>query len=612
MITKLRQAQDSWIAKLIFALTALSFMSLFGISGYLNRAAANPAVIKVNDNKISLAEFNMQLEEQIRTARRLFGDNLEITDEMRNAMASELVQKNLSELITKETARKQHIYIGNNLIGNIIKFQPQFFNDNGQFDMYLFKNFLFSTNFTEQKYVETLRNDLIKSFLISNPVSNIKASKVLTDLTAKAEGQRKIFKYIEIDPSTVKVDRSITAEEIEQYYNDFGAEFIAPETRDITVLELTFEDIAKQIKISDEEISEFYKNNIARFETPETRQISQMIFDDEETARKASKELSNGADFYATAQKFANQTKEDTDLGFVAKDNLIAEIADDVFAAKIGTVVGPVQSDLGWHIMKVQNIKSGSKTDPQVARSQIIEALSTEKAYEDAYEITKDIDDKIGAGATLEDIAKELGISLKTVKGLPGEDTESPYTETAYSYNQGEISQATESDHGFMFVRIDNVTDSHQLDMATATPKIKQMWAENEKSAIAQEIINDVMNDLESGDKIDEIAHRYHLKVNTTNALTRSQNFANLKQAQMLELFNDKNNIGKQFSVGDKTIIAVIDSNASPRELSEQDMDIINRRLSLDLRQEASSQLINSYGNKYDVRVKYRQLGLED
>lgn len=612
MITKLRQAQDSWIAKLIFALTALSFMSLFGISGYLNRAAANPAVIKVNDNKISLAEFNMQLEEQIRTARRLFGDNLEITDEMRNAMASELVQKNLSELITKETARKQHIYIGNNLIGNIIKFQPQFFNDNGQFDMYLFKNFLSSTNFTEQKYVETLRNDLIKSFLISNPVSNIKASKVLTDLTAKAEGQRKIFKYIEIDPSTVKVDRSITAEEIEQYYNDFGAEFIAPETRDITVLELTFEDIAKQIKISDEEISEFYKNNIARFETPETRQISQMIFDDEETARKASKELSNGADFYATAQKFANQTKEDTDLGFVAKDNLIAEIADDVFAAKIGTVVGPVQSDLGWHIMKVQNIKSGSKTDPQVARSQIIDALSTEKAYEDAYEITKDIDDKIGAGATLEDIAKELGISLKTVKGLPGEDTESPYTETAYSYNQGEISQATESDHGFMFVRIDNVTDSHQLDMTTATPKIKQMWAENEKSAIAQEIINDVMNDLESGDKIDEIAHRYHLKVNTTNALTRSQNFANLKQAQMLELFNDKNNIGKQFSVGDKTIIAVIDSNASPRELSEQDMDIINRRLSLDLRQEASSQLINSYGNKYDVRVKYRQLGLED
>ena len=588
MITRLRQAQDSWIAKLIFALTALSFMSLFGISGYLNRAASNPAVIRVNNNKISLAEFNMQIEEQIRTARKLFGDNIEITDEMRTAMASELVQKDLSELITKEIASKQHIFVGNNLIGNIIRSQPQFYNDKQQFDMYLFKNFLSATNLTEQKYVETLRNDLIRSFLITNPVSDINVSKTLAQLTANADSLRKIFKYIEIDPATTKIDRTIT------------------------VLELSFEDIAKHVKISDDDIEEYYKNNIDRFETPETRQILQMIFADEETARKASKELSNGADFYATAQKFAEQTKEDTDLGFVSKDNLVEEMADDIFDAKIGSIVGPTQSDLGWHIMKVQNIKSGSKVDSQVARRQIIEALSIEKAYDDAYEITKEIDDKIGSGSSLEDISKELGVPLKTIKGLSGEDTESPYTETAYSYNLGEISQATESDHGFVFVRIDNVVDSHQLDLAASTPKIKKLWEENEKSAIAQEIINDVMTDLENGDKLDEIARRYHLRVNTTPALTRSQNFADLKQSQMIELFNDKSNTGKQFSVSDKTIIAVVDSDASPRELSEQDMDIINRRLSLDLRQEASSQLINSYGNKYDVRVKYRQLGLED
>ena len=167
MITKLRQAQDSWIAKLIFALTALSFMSLFGISGYLNRAAANPAVIRVNNNKISLAEFNMQLEEQIRMARKLFGDNIEITDEMRNSMASELVQKDLSELILKEVAAQKHIYIGNDLIRSIIMSQPQFREEDGRFNPARFKNFLSASNFTEQRYVESLRNDLIKSFLIN-------------------------------------------------------------------------------------------------------------------------------------------------------------------------------------------------------------------------------------------------------------------------------------------------------------------------------------------------------------------------------------------------------------------------------------------------------------
>lgn len=610
MITKLRQAQDSWIAKLIFALTALSFMSLFGISGYLNRAAANPAVIRVNDNKISLAEFNMQLEEQIRMARKLFGDNIEITDEMRNAMANELVQKDLSELIVKEVATKKHIYVGNDLIRNIIMSQPQFREEDGSFNPARFKNFLSASNFTEQRYVESIRNDLMKSFLINTPVSGIKPSKTLVDLTAKAESQRKVFKYIEVDADKVKIDRKITDEEIEQYYNDFATELVEPEIRDITVLELTFDDIAKQAEISEEDINEFYNNNIERFEKPETREVLQMLFADQESADKAIKALSSGGEFYATAKELADQSKEDTELGYVSKDMLIAEIADDVFAARKNDVVGPVESELGWHIMKVKDTKPGSKMDPKLARAQIIDAIGTEKAYENAYEITKEIDDKIGSGSSLEDVAKELGVALKTVKGLT-DTAQSPYTEVAFSYNQGEISQAEETDNGFVFVRVDNVVDSHPQDIAAATPKIKQLWEENERSAIAQEIINDVTNDLEGGDKIDEVAGRYHLKLNTTDALTRSQTFAGLKQAQMVELFNDNSN-GKQFTVGVKTIIAVADRSVAPREMTEQDMDIINRRLNLDISQQAASQLINSYGDKYDVRVKYRQLGLED
>ena len=49
MMSKIRKLQDTWVAKGIFILTALSFMSLFGISGYINSAGQNRTVIKVND-----------------------------------------------------------------------------------------------------------------------------------------------------------------------------------------------------------------------------------------------------------------------------------------------------------------------------------------------------------------------------------------------------------------------------------------------------------------------------------------------------------------------------------------------------------------------------------
>ena len=95
MITKLRKAQDSWVAKSILVLTALSFMSLFGISGYINGAAGNRAVIKVNDRTVSQLEVNQQLDQEIRTAQKLFGD-IEITDEIRNQMLAGLVQRDLN------------------------------------------------------------------------------------------------------------------------------------------------------------------------------------------------------------------------------------------------------------------------------------------------------------------------------------------------------------------------------------------------------------------------------------------------------------------------------------------------------------------------------------
>jgi len=611
MITKLRKAQDSWLAKAVLALTALSFMSLFGVSGYLSSAAENPAVIKVNGRKLSLAEFNAQLDEQMKMARRLFGEDIEISDEMRNAMAAELVQKNLTDMVIKEVAADNNIHIGDALIRGIIMSQPQFRDDDGRFNPARFNAFLSSSGWSEQKYVEALRADLIKSFLIANPAGSMKVSKTLADLSAKAESQRKIFKYIEIDPAEVKIDRKITEDEVEQYYNDFSAEFVEPETRDITVLELTFEDIAGKTPVSDEEIREFYDNNIERFVVPEKRDVLQILFADEDTAQKAAAELAAGADFYAVAEKMADQRREDTDLGYVAKDMLIADIADGVFEARKGAVVGPLESELGWHVVKVNDVRAGSKTDDAVARKQITEALRVEKAYESAYDVVKEIEDKIGAGASLEDIAAAGGYDVRTVKGLT-DTTVSPYMEPAFLYNRGEVSQAVETDNGFAFVRVDNIVDSHPQDIKKAVPQIEKLWAESEKSAIAQEIINDIMADIENGDKIDEVASRYNLKLKTTDALTRSQSFAGLQQNRMIELFNDELNTAKQFAQNGKTIIAVADRNAEPRTISEEDMDIINRRLSLDINQQAAARLVDSYAKGYKVRVKYRQLGLAD
>lgn len=382
----------------------------------------------------------------------------------------------------------------------------------------------------------------------------------------------------------------------------------------------------KNLVPEEADIEAYYAENIAQFEVPETRNILQMAFDTKEDADKAMAQLNDGKDFYKVAQKVAGQTKEATDLGFVAKDMLIADMAEEMFAAKVGDVLGPVKSDLGWHIMKLTEIKAGSKMDKAKARAKIVEALKKERAYDEAYAVASEIEDKIGGGASLEDIAKEMKSKVMVVKAL-GEDGKyasapqgydktlksSEFVDTAFSYNVGEVSQVTETDDGFVVARVDKIAEAHPLPVEAVSGEIEKMWEINERSAIAQEIVNDVMHDLENGDKINEVAQRFGLNVKTTKPLNRGGSFEGLSQAAMIELFQESLGEPKLITQGDEKIIAVTDKVIGKNEKPDEELAFgVERRVKIDLNQDVANALVNSFGEDYDVRVKYRLIGLAD
>ena len=624
MITKLRKAQDSWLAKGVLILTALSFMSLFGISGYIDSATGNRAVIKVNNQEINQMDISRQLNEEIQIAQKIFGD-LEITDEIRTAMLSGLVDRNLNKMIVQETADQNKVSVSDRQIQGIVFSQPQFIDENGKFNHQQFNYFLSQSGLNQQQYIDNIRHNLEEQYLVYAPVSGFNVPSIMKKYVAQAEAERKIFKYIEINDNDMIVDREISDDEIQQYYEDFSTEFIVPETRDVDFIVLSMDDIAAHVNVSDEDINAYYENNMDQFVKPETRNVLQMVFNSKEEADKAYKALAQGEDFYNVAQKMAGQINEETQLDYVSEDMLLGNLGRLVFTAGQNEIIGPEETEMGWHIMQVIDIRQGTKTDKNLVKEQIHQIIANEKVYETAYDLIANIEDRIGAGSSLTDVAKEMKVKIYHIKGLqengkvnslPDSYKEltnnSDFTDMAFSYNQGETSQALETDNGFVFLQVSSIKDSHQQDLADALPTIKKLWRKNEKSAIAQEIVNDVMHDLESGDNITDIANRYHLKITTTSPLTRSESFANLSQAQVLDIFNEDFGSSKLFEQEGIYIIAVTDRQASPRNLTEDDMELIDKRLQLDLQQEAAAAIINSYGQDYDIRIKYRLLGLAD
>ena len=626
MITKIRKFQDSWLVKGILALTALSFMSLFGISGYIGHGKNNRAIVRVDDVEIMQDDINNQLNEQIQTTRNLFGDDMEISETMRTAMLYEIVQKNLVNAILQKTAQDNNVSISDELVRKIIYSQPEFMDASGQFSLEKMRRMLSLTGWSEQKYIETLRRDVIKQHLVQSPVEGITLPKAINPYLSELDGQRKVFQFAVIDPAKLKVDRKISAEEIEQYYQDFAPPFEEPENRDVSFIELSVDQLAQNIVPDDLEIQEYYQNNIADFVIPEKRHVLQMVFDDQATADKAEAALNAGGDFFKVAQDIAKQDRATTDLGEVSQDMLIADMSEAVFDLKKGDYTLPVKSDMGWHIMKVTSITPKKETSLAAAKGKIIENIRKEQAYEQASDVISEIEDKLGAGAGLEDIASQYNVKINTAKGLKDDGSvksvvaafkalviSDDFIDTAFSYNPGEISQVMENDTGFAILRVDNIHDAKQKELADVKGEIEKLWADNEKNAIAQEILTDVSHDLENGDKFADVAKRFDLDLKTTSPLKRGESFAGLTPSQLIEVYQEKEGTPKVFNEDERVIIVVPSKVVRSKvKVSPEKMDALRASAQAALSQEMANELIDAYGSEYKVRVKYKYLGFND
>lgn len=621
MMSKIRKMQDTWVAKSIFILTALSFMSLFGISGYISSAGQNRTVIKVNDIEISQGEFSYLYDKELSNVKKMFNGNIEMTDSIRNTLLLGLVQREVANAVIATAADKYDIVIGNDLIRKIIYSQQDFMGADGKFDINRFKMMLSAMNWSEQDYINALRSDLQLQMLVQNPAARINVPDFMLPWLGKIENQKRIFSYIRISPEKQKLDRKMSNEELQQYYADFGENFMTPEKRDASYITLSMQDISGAYTPSEAEIDAYYKENISRFEIPEKRTVLQMVFDSKEKADEAVKELKSGNDFYAVAQKLAGQNKQDTELGSVSKDMLIAEIANDVFTTPVNGLAGPVKSEFGWHLIKVTAVIPAKKTDKSVAKQQIIAEIRKEKAYDQAYELTSELEDKIGAGSSLEALAAELKTPVHKITGLT-EDGKSAsgkaplpteITDAIFSYNVGEISQVIETETGLAIIRPDKIDETHMQSLEALKPQLTQIWAANERDAITQELVNDIMNDLENGEKITDSAKRFKQSVITTRPLGKTESFETLPSSQMETLFRENAGTPKLIDYNGDKIIAVttkvVEDNS---QLSDSEKADIRNKFRLEFDSEISEQLINSYSSDYDVRIKYKLLGLAD
>ncbi len=216
---------------------------------------------------------------------------------------------------------------------------------------------------------------------------------------------------------------------IQAHYEANMALYQTEEQATVDFIELDIESFAAKAVIGDEQVRQYYDENKARYTQAGRRHVRHILIeagDDaaaaEARARKAYERASAGEDFAALAKELSDDTgSKDSggDLGFAERGDFVAPFADAAWSMKVGEIRGPVKTDFGWHVIKLEGVAEESIQGFDEVRAELEHELrraQVEKAFGDAQEELDTL--AFEASGDLASVAAKMNLPIKRIPGF--------------------------------------------------------------------------------------------------------------------------------------------------------------------------------------------------
>jgi len=413
MLQAMRSGAKSPLMK-IFLLFLAGGFALWGIGdGSTGLIGGSDKAISAGEQSLSPREVAIEFDR----TRRSYLPNTTTAEAVQGGLLNEVIGTMSRELLFSAENDDLGLTVTRAMQRDAIASEASFQDEFGQFSEGRFMQALAGAGYSEQDYLKRVDKVLRRQQLLAPLAQGLRYNDELARVVAAYELQKRTVKLTSypVRPESIATPDDAT---IDAFFQENTSSYDAPRLRSAKIGSLSAEVIAETITISDADIQTAFDDRLDEFSTPETRKIRQMVFDDEATAETARDRLKNGEDFGAVAVDLLNWTDADTNLGNITESALDGDLAGPAFAADAGSVVGPLQTAFGFHLLSIDEITAGGVTALADVRAQIIETLRNEQAINRLYDNVNILEDALGSGATIEEAINKAGGQLDTATDI--------------------------------------------------------------------------------------------------------------------------------------------------------------------------------------------------
>ncbi len=391
MLDSIRSVAQGWVGKALLALITIPF-ALFGIDSYLSQAGNNVAVAKVDGSDISIQEYSNALQ-NLRNRLQSEGkvDQAELDKpEVKFLVLDRLINQ---QLLEKEIKNARYA-ISDAQLATYITGMPNFQKD-GKFSQELYDELLQQNKLTPKKFEASIRSDLLAQQAQDGIAKLGFISNARADATLKLLKQKRLVTVSEIKTKDFIDQVKIDPAQVKAYYEQHKDKLRTPEQVKIEFLLMSASSLVPTIKVDDEEVKKFYTENASKFQGNEQRRASHILIGfgvnataEQKQAAKAKAEgllaaiKKNPKSFEELAIKNSQDpgsAAKGGDLGSFGRGAMVKPFEDAAFAMKVGQVSDLVESEFGYHIIKLTEV-TGQSSDFESLKPQIKGELIFQKA----------------------------------------------------------------------------------------------------------------------------------------------------------------------------------------------------------------------------------------
>jgi peptidyl-prolyl cis-trans isomerase D len=324
----------------------------------------------------------------------------------------------------------------------------------------------------------------------SGMAAGLQAPATYAVLFAAVDQQSRAADLVMLDPRAQPTPAKPTDAQLNQFIKAHADQLRQPETRKITLVRISAQDIAKDLHPAEADVEKMFNVEKSRLSVPERRSFVQIKAKDQAQAQAIAARLSKGEDAAAVAKSYGTTPIPDLEEPLSAVSD--PAVGKAVFALqRPGQVTGPIQGQFGLTVAKLTSITPAKPATLEQARPQIEKDLSDRAAKDAAYDQSEKYADAHSKGQNMDAAAKASGAKVfplpipitaegKMPNGQPIPALSDKMVKDAFSLPQGGETDITDLGSGeYYAIRVDKITPAHVPTLDEIRQPITQAYMTN-------------------------------------------------------------------------------------------------------------------------------------